>query len=267
MTEECLVEPTYGTASIRKHFVKDPDDYHALCAYIEDSVVIESQDGYNRAVQELGEDGLPLVRVERTPYQQLWIQWVSMEDFAGHLQDVPDRVRSCVDAMAVEQRRVFEIVARSPIPFANFPDNVTAPVIGDANFRTYCLPYYNELAAMLAERGVPVFVHMDGDLRPLWGAISESSIGGIDSLSPPPDNDTSAGDAASQWPEMRIFLNYPSSVHLEAPETIYRHTIGILEEAGRTGRLQIQISENVPPGVWRKSFPQIIRAIRDFPLA
>ena len=38
----------------------------------------------------------------------------------------------------------------------------------------------------------------------------------------------------------------------------------ILEEAGHTGRLWIQISENVPPGAWRRSFPEIVRAIKEF---
>jgi len=38
----------------------------------------------------------------------------------------------------------------------------------------------------------------------------------------------------------------------------------ILDEGGHSGRLQMQISENVPPGIWRKSFPQIVAAIRDF---
>jgi len=107
-------------------------------------------------------------------------------------------------------------------------------------------------------------VHMDGDLKPLWQAIGESGVRGLDSLSPPPDNDTSAAEAASMWPEMRLFVNFPSSVHLASPERIYDQAGEILEQAGHTGRLQIQISENVPPGVWRKSFPQIVQAIRDF---
>jgi hypothetical protein len=34
-----------------------------------------------------------------------------------------------------------------------------------------------------------------------------------------------------------------------------------LEEGGRSGRLQIQISENMPPDAWRKSCPAIVRAI------
>jgi hypothetical protein len=66
------------------------------------------------------------------------------------------------------------------------------------------------------------------------------------------------------WPAMRLFLNFPSSVHLWEPEEVYGHTMSMLNEAGHTGRMQIQVSENVPPGVWQRSFPAIIRAINDF---
>jgi EAL domain-containing protein (putative c-di-GMP-specific phosphodiesterase class I) len=79
-----------------------------------------------------------------------------------------------------------------------------------------------------------------------------------------PDNDTRVAEAVAQWPDMRICLNFPSSVHLREPEEIRRVAEEILAEGGATGRLQIQISENVPPGVWRKSFPAIVTAIRAF---
>jgi len=65
------------------------------------------------------------------------------------------------------------------------------------------------------------------------------------------------------WPEMRLRENFPSSVYLKSPEAIYQRAREILDEAGHTGRLQIQISKNVPPGVWRKSYPQIVNAIHD----
>jgi hypothetical protein len=120
------------------------------------------------------------------------------------------------------------------------------------------------MAEMFEGTGVPVAVHMDGDLKPLWNAVAESPVTVLDSLSPPPDNDTSAGKAAALWPDMRLLVNFPSSVHLAGPEAVYREARRILDEAGHTGRLWIQFSENVPPGVWRQSVPQIVRAIREF---
>ena len=62
-------------------------------------MVSEDLSPLHQARVELGDDGLPLVAVERTPYQQLWIQWVSIEDLACHLMDCPGKVRRCMAAM------------------------------------------------------------------------------------------------------------------------------------------------------------------------
>jgi hypothetical protein len=159
-------------------------------------------------------------------------------------------------------RDTFAITARSGAPYAVIPDNITAPVIGPNYFRQYCLPYYRELSALMGDR--PVFVHMDGDLKPLWNLIGESGIRGIDSFSPPPDNDTSVEMALKIWPQMRLGMNFPSSVHLQDEQHIYEMAMEILRQGGHSGRLQIQISENVPPGLWRKSYPAIVKAIDDY---
>jgi len=264
LTEERLYEPTFGTSHITRHFVKDPDDYHILMAYLRDIVVLEDVDHFLRDRHELGEDGLPHVSIGRTPYQQLWVQWVSLEDLCLHLVDCPEILEECMSLMARNMRRIFEIVRRAPVPYVVIGDNITAPAIGERYFRRYCVPLYDELADMLADRNVPVFVHMDGDLKPLWRAIGGSKVQGIDSLSPPPDNDTSVAQAVSMWPEMRLFVNFPSSVHLAPPGEVFEQAERILAEGGDSGRLQIQISENVPPGAWRRSFPEIVKAIEAF---
>ena len=268
ITQERVFEPTFGTAATHKHYVCEPADYEILLAYLRDVIVVEDASPYVRDDGALGADGLAMVAVLRTPYQQMWVQWVSLENLAWHLADDLPVLHECLEALADIERRVFRAVLRAAernrLPFVNVPDNITAPAIGDRYFRKYCLPMYNELAGMLEEKGVPVFVHMDGDLKPLWKAISESEVRGLDSFSSPPDNDTSCREAATLWPQMRLLANFPSSVHLREPEEVYAHTMAMLGEAGHTGRLQIQISENVPPGVWRSSFPAITRAISDF---
>jgi hypothetical protein len=105
---------------------------------------------------------------------------------------------------------------------------------------------------------------MDGDLAPLWEAIGASQVGGIDSLSPAPDNDTPVGAAARMWPDKRLWVNFPSSVHLRPYEGVRAEAEAMLAAAGHSGRLQIQISENVPHSVWRISLPAIADAIEAF---
>jgi hypothetical protein len=205
---------------------------------------------------------VPLTAIERTPYQQLWVQWVGLDHLAFHLADCPDRVARTIDLLCQRAERTFEIAARSPAPLIDFPDNITAPAIGPARFREICVPLYDRLADMIAPR--PVYVHMDGDLRPLWKDIAASQVGGIDSLAPTPDNDTSVAQAADMWPEKRLWVNFPSSVHLRSYQGVRDEAERILAAAGHSSRLQVQISENVPHGVWRTSLPAIVDAIAAF---
>jgi hypothetical protein len=268
LIREAFYERGLGTLVTKRHFIREAKDYLALIAYLNDLIVIEDLEQFTKANSELGDQGIPHVRVDRTPFQQLWIEWVSLNDLCLHMVDYPDIINDVFQALDRHITRVFEVVRKvvssTPIPYVVFPDNITAPAIGERYYRKYCMPYYAKLADMLSDYKVPVYVHMDGDLKPLWTAIAESNILGIDSLSPPPDNDTSAGKAVELWPEMRVGVNFPSSVHLATSQVIRETAEQILAEAGHTGRLQIQISENVPPGVWQKSFPIIASVIQDF---
>ena len=268
LTEESFVESVYGTSHIERHFVQTLADYRRLNAHLREVQVVETMGRFEQQMAELGDDGFPFVSLGRTPFQQLWIQWVSIENLCLHLADAPEVVEETMDVMRGLQLQAMEIARKAAkrygAPFVNFGDNITAPVIGEAYFRRYCVPMYDRMAEMLDGTGVPVAVHMDGDLKPLWAAIGESRVECLDSLSPPPDNDTRAADASELWSRMRLFVNFPSSVHLLEPDRIYARAMQILQEAGHTGRLWIQISENVPPGVWRTSYPEIVRATRDF---
>ena len=263
-----LVPDMYGVTATREHYVKKIEDYEILLAYLKDITVVEDSSSTEKAIDELGTDGLPLVALPRTPYQALWVEWVSVENLCLHMIDRPAMLDECMNLLGNILLESAKVTAsqcdRVDLPFVGMGDNITAPVIGENFFRKYALPYYNRIADILAEKNVPFIVHMDGDLKPLWSAIGESKISGIDSFSPAPDNDTTVAEAVSMWPEKKFFINFPSSVHLADTEVIYQHACEILAQGGHTRRIWIQISENAPKNVWKKSFPQIIKAIEDF---
>jgi hypothetical protein len=109
------------------------------------------------------------------------------------------------------------------------------------------LQFNNELAELLAERDALVFVHMDGDLKPLWQAIADSKVGGIDSLAPTPDNDTPVAQAIKMWPEKRLWVNFPSSVHLRGYDAVRAEAEAILKAGGHTGlRYAPTLGNDVP---------------------
>ncbi|HEY3416898.1 MAG TPA: uroporphyrinogen decarboxylase family protein [Armatimonadota bacterium] len=254
-------EPAYGSFAPRERYVKEIADYDILDAYLADAVVIYDTTQLDKDLRELGEDGIPMSPVQRTPWQQLWVEWVDIADLAWHMVEDEERVLHSIGLMERIQRQIYDCIYQAEVIYVDIPDNLTAPMISPTHFRRFCLPHYLELADRLAEKGTPMFCHADGDLKPLWGLIGESGLNGLDSFSPAPDNDTSVGDAVAAWPKMRLACNYPSSVHLNSPEDIRQNTRAMLAQGGHTGRLQIQLSENIPMHRWRISLPIIMEEI------
>lgn len=264
LTELRAFEPAYDSSTAHKHYIETREDYERLWSYLEDCVILDNAEQYFKDCAELGEYGIPKPEIERTPWQQLWVEWVGLEALSIHLADWPEHVEHTIELLERRARQTFEIAYRSPAPFICIVDNITASAIGPARFRKYCVSLYDELGAGLADRNMPVFVHMDGMLKPLWNDIARSRVGGLDSFTPTPDCDTPVSEAVRMWPEKRLWLNFPSSVHLAEPEQIRAVADQILADAGHTGRLQIQISENVPLDAWETSFPIIADAIERF---
>jgi len=105
---------------------------------------------------------------------------------------------------------------------------------------------------------------MDGDLKPLWPQIAGSSITALESFTPPPDSDTTVTDALNLRDDLRLLVNFTSSVHLRPAEEIYAHALALLREGAPSGKMWFQLSENMPPGAWKKSLPMILKAIDDY---
>ena len=268
--QEHFRQPELGVAMIASHYVKDPKDWQIVRAYLQDRTPVKDLSQFRTNWDQLGDDGIPHTRVLTTPFQRLWIHWGRLEDVCFHMVDYPDLLGEVLHLLSGECSRVIDIAVEAateaPIPYLNFADNLTAPIIGLSHFQKYCVPFYNELADKLSGRGldIPICVHADGDMKGLWEAIGGSALGMLDSYTPPPDNDTPIAEAVRMWPQMRFLVNFPSSVHLSEPDKIYQRAMQILEAGGHTGRLQMQISENPPLGRWKVSYPPIIKAIEDF---
>lgn len=268
LVQEKVFEDAYDSAVKARHFIRERRDYELFLAYLNDMTLVEDARPWIDYTHKLGEQGLVLVRLHPTPYQHLWRDWVSLEDLVYHMADYADLLEEVLSALGRRLYEEIEIVhavsKRIDLPLARFADNLTAPAIGRERFRRYCMPFYAKLAEMLAGKNVPIFSHMDGELKGLWAEIAECRLDGIESFTPAPTGDTSVQEAASLWPDKILLLNFPSGVHLAEPVTVRRHADEILRVLAPTGRLQIQISENVPAWAWRKSIPQIVAAIEDY---
>lgn len=263
--EEHLKQYDLNTYAMAKHYVETKEDLEILLYYFRSCNSIPHYEYFYNNLEEVGDDGIVSVSVERTPFQQMWILWATLIDLSYLILDYEDLVEECMSEISRLLNQQFEIMAKAvrelPIPLVEFPENMTAPCIGADRFQKYCMPYYRKLKDMIGD--TMLGIHADGDVKMLAPYIAESGLDFLESFSPPPDNDMPLKEAMKAWPNMSFFINFPSSVHLCEPEEIYETAMQIMKDCqGR--KMWIQASESVPPGVWKKSFPEIIRAVEQF---
>ena len=259
---------SYNTQGVTKHFVEDENDLEILTEYFRHFKVYPDLTNYFAALKHLGDDGVPYVNTERTPYQLLVTEYANIESLSYIIADSPEIFEEACDVMGKHFLDVADAIAKvgkeTDIAIVNITENITAPLIGKRLYREYCMPYYKAFKEKIHDLNITVYSHIDGELKGIWNEIKESAIDGIDSFTPTPTGDTTVAEALGIWENGRIMCNFPSSVHISSEEEIYDTAAQILKEGGHSGRMWIAISENVPKNAWRKSFKQIVRAIDDF---
>ena len=104
-----VFEPVFDSSTARKHFIETPRNHEALWSYLEDSVILNNYDRYYQDCAALGEDGFPKAEVERTPWQQLWIEWVGLEALPLHLVDYAEHVEHTIELLERRARQTFGI--------------------------------------------------------------------------------------------------------------------------------------------------------------
>jgi hypothetical protein len=244
---------------VTQHFVQTPADYAVLLAYLRDLRVTPDGREYDRLVAWLGERGIPQATIGRTPLMALLLEWVGTEALWYHLDEAPGTVAEAGAALGDLLLARAQAARECAPPYVCIPDNLHGPLLGPVRFREHCVPWYRRVAAILGDR--PLYVHADGALAAFREELAGSGLGGLESVSPPPDGDLAVPDMLDAWPRMRLAFNFPSSVHLRPAAEIRDCARRLLSDGAATGRVQLQISENMPPGAWRWNVPLLIEAV------
>ena len=257
-------DPTYHSSWAIDSYVKKPADWDVLRFMFEDAIYKPDYDGWFDRRKQYGERAVQNTAVGRTPFQCLAYEYLGVEQLSLDYYDYPDTVQGVLQVLNERQNELDRIYAESPAEIINFPDNITSIVVGRDRFAKYCLPRYKHMADALRGTGKILVAHMDGMLRNLADLIAESPLTSLEAFTPSPDSDVSVADARRFWPDKRIWINYPSSVHLFSPDVIYRQTRTLLEEAAPLRGFLIGVTENIPPTCWRKSMAAIDKAITEW---
>ena len=256
-------ESGYGTSWWQLDpFVKQPSDYDLLEQYLEARTYHPDYVAFAAAARAYGEDGYVAGNTEYSPLNLLLYEFLGMERFCLDLADRPERMLRLYELLREKQRRMFEICAASPAELVLYDGNISQEVIGEERFRRYFRPCHDEFAAAMHREGKLAGCHLDARMSSLALAIGESRLDVIEAFTPAPTCDMTVAEARRAWPGKVLWINFPSSVHLEGDERIREELRRILGEAAPGDRFLVGITEDVPWPYWPGSLRAISGGLR-----
>jgi hypothetical protein len=241
---------------------KSPADYEPLEYMIRDRVYSPNYEDFQAKADLMGDDAIMRANIGYEPLQEILYNLMGVETFAVEWAERRDRMLQLYDALVEDRRKVYPIVAESPARIANYGGNVSPEVMGVRRFEKYILPNYEEAAEFLHARGTLLGVHFDANCRLLAPGIARSSIDYVEAFTPAPDTDMTLAEARAAWPNKILWINFPSSIHLEPVKVIEEMTRQLLGEAAPGDRFLVGITEDVPAERWRENYRAILNVLR-----
>jgi len=249
-----LTEPKEFTSWRHEKMFKSPDDYKALLFLIRDERHEPAYDEFLEAQNAFGDDAIFRAQIGLEPLQQLMSgDMIDMQDFAFEWMDRRDEILKLYDALVEKRREVYTLVAESPALHANYGGNVVPTIVSVDMFEQYYLPHYNEAAGIMHKHGKLIGCHYDADCGLLSKAIGATDLDYIEAFTPAPDTDMTLAQARAAWPDKVLWINFPSTQHLESDDRVREVTVELLDQAGDVDGLIMGITEDIPPHRWQRS--------------
>ena len=235
-----------GSLWTEQYPLKSPADFRLLEYISEDTEYRENDRAVAAAQQALGEDGVVLCRMMRSPLQRLLAEWLGAVGLAYALEDAPRPLERLLDRLAAKDEEALRIAARSPAEIVWSAENVTADITGPELFRRYLRPYYDRAGALLRPAGKLYGVHLDGRLKALKEAIGSCPLDFVEGFTPPPLGDLELEQARAAWPDKALWVNVPGTVFLREEGGAIRELRELIERGMAAGRFLLTLTEEFP---------------------
>jgi len=228
----------------KSRLLKQPEDYEVVKYMVDNTEYIPDYFPIEQAKEWLGEDGIVMSWITKTPMALLMIEWIGSEEgrFYIHHARYRDKVEELYEAMSKSLEPLYEIAARSPAEIIWIPENLEGYLVNPRLFEKYFMPEYEKCARVLHEHGKLLAAHMDGRLGVLKDLIAKTPIDIIEALHPPPVGDMPISEALSLWREKAIWVGYPGAVYTLGPEAVKKHALELLRSVVPGDRLVIEMS-------------------------
>jgi hypothetical protein len=260
-----IVEPAGFTSWTHKREFSGPQDYKVLLFMINDIHYHPSYDTYISAQNADGGDSIFRGNLGLEPMQMMISQYMDIETFCMEWFERQDEILKLYSAIADKRRELYPICADSPCLTFNYGGNVIPELLGKDRFDQYYVPVYNEAAEVLHKKGKKIGVHFDANCKGIADSIQSTLLDYIEAFTPAPDTDMTLADARKVWHDKVLWINFPSSVHLNSLDEIRKTTIDLLETLdGNYHNFIMGITEDIPQDRWQGNLLAISEILNEW---
>ncbi|MEN8227710.1 MAG: uroporphyrinogen decarboxylase family protein [Bacteroidota bacterium] len=244
LTQQIIKDPSYGSDWVQKHYIQSGEDYKIMTYVIENSLLISNEKAVEQRIGDLGEDGVVLGRVDRSPYQKLLIELADPEHFLVDLITDPAPVETLMEAIDFRLDEQFDRAMNSDVEVIWQPDNITTDMTPPDMFSKYCLPFYTKNGKKCREAGKVYAIHIDGKAGKLQEYLKQAPFDIVESFSVPMmGGDMEVEEALEIWPDKVICPNFPASL-CTAEESEIVSFLNELNESFNGRPYMVQLSED-----------------------
>jgi len=240
---------------------KSADDYKPIEFMIKNRQYRADYEPVIKQMKLAGGDIVFCTSIGYEPMGQIINVIMGVERFSFEWIDNRDEIMKLYNALVEDRRKMYPIAAEAPTLCVGYGGNVAPEIVGLERFKEYYVPHYNECAEVMHKHGKLLGIHLDANNKLIADAVGETELDYIEAFTPPPDCDLSVKEALKTWPNKKLWINFPSSVHLSSVEVIEDRMRNILKESGDGRRLIVGITEDVPEDRWQESFSAIVRVL------
>lgn len=252
-----------GSEHISHYYIQSPEDYRVMKYIVENIKITKNEEMFRKRQEDLGDDGVVLGRVDRTPYQKLLLELVGSEQFLMDLYDDEAEIEELMEAMYRRMDEEMECVMESSAQIIWMPENVTVDMTPPYMFEKYHLGAYQKYSKWAHQAGKTIIAHFDGKVKPLKDMLLQSGLDGLDSVS-----DVSVGGDATyeelcrMFPNMSFMPNFPANLATDTDGKLEEYVEWIKSVAERNKRsLMLQVSEDLPDTSYATAIPRIVAAM------
>ena len=169
--------------------VKKISDLEILEYVLKNTVIEFNYDFYNEAEAKLGDTGVSQFYFDRSPLQNLLLQYMGIESTIYALNDYPARIKEFIKVAGEAQDQMYEVLEKCPVSILNFGENIDARFNTPKLYNEYFVPYYQKRLEPLQKAGKFCHIHMDGAIKPLLPYINDPGFDAIEAATPLPQGD------------------------------------------------------------------------------